>query len=148
MKTGKITAKLRDAVPVYLMVDGRITFQIHYENGVLPATFPAPRAKMTRAEKAAAKAAREAKAEEATEETAPACREIAANWKLSQSNNVAVFGFSYESKHIRICSFVHFSTARSRGRSFLSKKPISVVSMFFSNFPPSYRHSTKIFTIP
>ena len=108
MKTGKITAKLRDAVPVCLMVDGnevmryknielpdaikeiemkdfhfytptdgRITFQIHYENGVLPATFPAPRAKMTRAEKAAAKAAREAEAEEAaaepaTEETAPA----------------------------------------------------------------------------
>ena len=108
MKTGKITAKLRDAVPVCLMVDGnevmryknielpdaikeiemkdfhfyiptdgKITFQIHYENGVLPATFPALRAKMTRAEKAAAKAAREAGAEEAaaepaTEETTPA----------------------------------------------------------------------------
>ena len=100
MKTGKITAKLRDAVPVCLMVDGnevmryknielpdaikeiemkdfhfyiptdgKITFQIHYENGVLPATFPALRAKMTRAEKAAAKAAEETTAdtEEATE---------------------------------------------------------------------------------
>ncbi|HIY01302.1 MAG TPA: hypothetical protein IAA26_05595 [Candidatus Blautia faecipullorum] len=89
MKTGKITAKLRDAVPVCLMVegkevkryknielpdtikeidmkdfhfyipmDGKITFQIHYEKGALPDEFPAPRAKITRAEKAAAKAAK------------------------------------------------------------------------------------------
>ena len=81
MKTGKITAKLRDAVPVCLIVegkevkryknielpdaikeiemrdfhfyipqDGKITFQIHYEKGALPDVFPAPRAKMTRAE--------------------------------------------------------------------------------------------------
>lgn len=85
MKTGKITAKLRDAVPVCLIVegkevkryknielpdaikeiemrdfhfyipqDGKITFQIHYEKGALPDVFPAPRAKMTKAEKAAA----------------------------------------------------------------------------------------------
>ena len=71
MKTGKITAKLRDAVPVCLMVngeevkryknielpdmlkevemtdfhfnvhmDGKITFEIHYEEGVLPEVFP------------------------------------------------------------------------------------------------------------
>ena len=70
------------------------------------------------------------------------------NWKLSQSNSVAAFGFSYESKHIRICSFVHFSTARSDGRLFLSKNLISVVSIFFSNSPPSYLHRTKIFTTP
>ena len=85
MKTGKITAKLRDAVPVCLMVegqevkryknidlpdmlkevemldfhfnvpeDGKITFEISYAQGVLPEVFPEPRAKMTRAEKAAA----------------------------------------------------------------------------------------------
>lgn len=87
MKTGKITAKLRDAVPVCLMVggkevkryknielpdaikelemvdfhfnipqDGKITFEIQYADGVLPEVFPAARAKMTRAEKAAMKA--------------------------------------------------------------------------------------------
>lgn len=96
MKTGKITAKLRDAVPVCLIVegkevkryknielpdaikeiemrdfhfyipqDGRITFQIHYEKGALPDVFPAPKAKMTRAEKAAAKAAAQTKMEQA-----------------------------------------------------------------------------------
>lgn len=96
MKTGKITAKLRDAVPVCLMVDGeemkryknielpdelkelemkdfnfdvpmdeKITFQIHYEQGVLPEVFPEPRAKMTRAAKAEAKKA----AQEAAHET-------------------------------------------------------------------------------
>lgn len=90
MKTGKITAKLRDAVPVCLMVegkevkryknielpdmlkevemkdfhfnvpaDGKITFEIHYELGVLPEVFPEARGKVTRAEKAAAKAATE-----------------------------------------------------------------------------------------
>ena len=100
MKTGKITAKLRDAVPVCLIVegkevkryknielpdaikeiemrdfhfyipqDGRITFQIHYEKGALPDVFPAPRAKMTRAEKAAARAAAQTEMEQA--ETAP-----------------------------------------------------------------------------
>lgn len=104
MKTGKITAKLRDAVPVCLMVegkevkryknidlpdmlkevemldfhfnvpeDGKITFEISYAQGVLPEVFPEPRAKMTRAEKAAVKAAAKAAAEqEATEENAPA----------------------------------------------------------------------------
>lgn len=77
MKTGRITAKLRDAVPVCLMVegkevkryknielpdsikevelldfhfnvpsDGKITFEIHYASGVLPETFPEPRAKV------------------------------------------------------------------------------------------------------
>lgn len=101
MKTGKITAKLRDAVPVCIMVegnevmrhknielpdalkevemtdfhfnvhmDGKITFDIHYEQGVLPEVFPEPRGRVTRAEKAAAKAARAA-AEEATAQEQP-----------------------------------------------------------------------------
>ena len=91
MKTGKITAKLRDAVPVCLMVngeevkryknielpdmlkevemtdfhfnvhmDGKITFEIHYEEGVLPEVFPEARTRVSRAAKAAAKAAAEA----------------------------------------------------------------------------------------
>ena len=106
MKTGRITAKLRDAVPVCLMVegkevkryknielpdsikevelldfhfnvpaDGKITFEIHYASGVLPETFPEPRAKVTRAEKAAAKAQKKA-AQEETAET-PAAEETA-----------------------------------------------------------------------
>ena len=88
MKTGKITAKLRDAVPVCLMVngeevkryknielpdelkavemtdfhfnvhmDGKITFEIHYEEGILPEIFPEARTRVSRAAKAAAKAA-------------------------------------------------------------------------------------------
>lgn len=88
MKTGKITAKLRDAVPVCLMVngeevkryknielpdelkevdmtdfyfnvhmDGKITFEIHYEEGVLPKVFPEARTRVSRAARAAAKAA-------------------------------------------------------------------------------------------
>ena len=94
MKTGKITAKLRDAVPVCLMVngeevkryksiempdelkevemtdfhfnvhmDGKITFEIHYEEGVLPKVFPEARTRVSRAAKAAAKAT----AQESTE---------------------------------------------------------------------------------
>ena len=94
MKTGKITAKLRDAVPVCLMVngeevkryknielpnmlkevemtdfhfnvhmDGKITFEIHYEEGALPEVFPEARTRVSRAAKAAAKAT----AQESTE---------------------------------------------------------------------------------
>ena len=94
MKTGKITAKLRDAVPVCLMVngeevkryknielpdelkevemtdfhfnvhmDGKITFEIHYEEGALPEVFPEARTRVSRAAKGAAKAA----AQESTE---------------------------------------------------------------------------------
>ncbi len=88
MKTGKITAKLRDAVPVCLMVngeevkryknielpdtlkevemtdfhfnvhmDGKITFEIHYKEGVLPEVFLEARTRVSRSAKAAAKAA-------------------------------------------------------------------------------------------
>ena len=78
MKAGKITAKLRDAVPVCLMVngedvkryknielpdalkevemtdfhfnvhmDGKITFEIHFKESVLPEVFSEPRTRMT-----------------------------------------------------------------------------------------------------
>lgn len=88
MKAGRITAKLRDAVPVCFMVegkevkryknielpdalkeleildfrfnvptDGKITFELIFDKGVLPDVFPPARPKVTRAEKAAAKAA-------------------------------------------------------------------------------------------
>lgn len=104
MKTGKITAKLRDAVPVCLMVngeevkryknielpdelkevemtdfhfnvhmDGKITFEIHYEEGSLPEVFPEARTRVSRAAKAAAKAAAqdgEIPAEDPSEPTA------------------------------------------------------------------------------
>ena len=98
MKTGKITAKLRDAVPVCLMVegeevkryknielpdalkevemtdfhfnvhmDGKITFEIHYEQGVLPEVFPEARTRVSRTAQKAAKSEEEAAlAEEAT----------------------------------------------------------------------------------
>ena len=101
MKTGKITAKLRDAVPVCLMVngeevkryknielpdelkevemtdfhfnvhmDGKITFEIHYEEGVLPEVFPEARTRVSRAAKAAAKAAAQESTEVMAVETA------------------------------------------------------------------------------
>lgn len=91
MKTGRITAKLRDAVPVCLMVegeevrryknielpdalkeiemrdfhfnvhmDGKITFEIYYEQGALPEVFPEPRARMARGAKSASKAVADA----------------------------------------------------------------------------------------
>lgn len=91
MKTGKITAKLRDAVPVCLMVngeevmryknielpdsikelemldfhfnvplDGKITFEIHFEEGVLPEVFPEARTRVSRAAKASSPAIQQA----------------------------------------------------------------------------------------
>ena len=108
MKTGKITAKLRDAVPVCLMVngeevkryknielpdelkevemtdfhfnvhmDGKITFEIHYEEGVLPEIFPEARTRVSRAAKAAAKAAAQENAEVLTVEATKPETEIA-----------------------------------------------------------------------
>ena len=101
MKTGKITAKLRDAVPVCLMVngeevkryknielpdelkevemtdfhfnvhmDGKITFEIHYEEGALPEVFPEARTRVSRAAKATAKAAAQESTEVMAVETA------------------------------------------------------------------------------
>lgn len=104
MKTGKITAKLRDAVPVCLMVngeevkryrnielpdmlkevemtdfhfnvhmDGKITFEIHYEEGILPEVFPEARTRVSRAARAAVKAAMQQPVEdEAAEDIEPA----------------------------------------------------------------------------
>ena len=108
MKTGKITAKLRDAVPVCLMVngeevkryknielpdelkevemtdfhfnvhmDGKITFEIHYEEGVLPEVFPEARARVSRAARATAKAAMQQPAQDEATETAEAKTEAA-----------------------------------------------------------------------
>ena len=106
MKTGKITAKLRDAVPVCLMaegeevkrykniglpyalkeveitdfnfnvhMDGKITFEIYYERGVLPKVFPEARTRMARAGKAAVKS--EGKVAETEEADIPAQAETA-----------------------------------------------------------------------
>lgn len=110
MKTGKITAKLRDAVPVCLMVNGeevkryknielpdmlkevemiafhfnvhmngKITFEIHYDEGVLPEVFPEARTRVSRAARATAKVttpqlaeAAESKTEATTEESSQA----------------------------------------------------------------------------
>ena len=106
MKTGKITAKLRDAVPVCLMVngeevkryknielpdmlkevemtdfhfnvhtDGKITFEIHYKEGVLPEVLPEARTRVSRAAKAAAKVAMQQPAgDEAAETIEPAIK--------------------------------------------------------------------------
>lgn len=106
MKTGKITAKLRDAVPVCLMVegeevkryknielpdelkevemtdfhftvhmDGKITFEIHYEQGILPEVFPEARTRVSRTVQKAAKT--EHKAAPAEEATIPTQEETA-----------------------------------------------------------------------
>ena len=54
-------------------MDGKITFEIHYEEGVLPEVFPEARTRVSRAAKAAAKAAMQQPAEaEAAEATEPA----------------------------------------------------------------------------
>lgn len=91
MNAGKITAKLRDAVPVCLMVngeevmryknielpdaikklemldfdfnvplDGKITFEIHFAEGVLPEVFPEARTRVSRAAKASSPAIQQA----------------------------------------------------------------------------------------
>ena len=109
MKTGKITAKLRDAVPVCLMVNGeevkryknielpdelkevemidfhfnvhmdeKITFEIHYAEGVLPEVFPEARTRVNRAARAAAKAAaiQQPAADEAAEAIEPEVEDV------------------------------------------------------------------------
>jgi hypothetical protein len=62
--------------------DGKITFRLHFETGVLPAAFPPAREKLTRAEKAALKAGKaEEPAESDTgtaEPEAPAAEDIEA----------------------------------------------------------------------
>ena len=54
-----------------ISAEGKITFRLYFENDILPADFPPVREKMTRVEKAAAKAAKvEEGANEATTDTA------------------------------------------------------------------------------
>ena len=54
-------------------MDGKITFEIHYEEGVFPEVFPEARTRVSRAAKAAAKAAMQQPAEDAAAEaTEPA----------------------------------------------------------------------------
>jgi hypothetical protein len=119
MNAGKITAKLRDAVPVQFFeegeeriqyknidipdslktldlfdfgfnveLDGKITFRLHFEKGVLPAEFPSAREKTTRAEKVAEKAA---KVEEAapTEDMAAAAIEAATGSEAVMDTEIA-----------------------------------------------------------
>ena len=52
-------------------MDGKITFEIHYEPGVLPEVFPEARARVTRAAKAAANAAAKAVQEATPSEESP-----------------------------------------------------------------------------
>ena len=131
MKTGKITAKLRDAVPVCLMVngeevkryknielpdalkevemtdfhfnvhmDGKITFEIHYEEGALPEIFPEARTRVSRAAKAAAKAA----AQESTEVMAVEAAEPEIETALQESPRRSG-AFSFYSAAMKPCSF-------------------------------------------
>ena len=51
-------------------MDGKITFEIHYEEGVLPKVFPEARTRVSRAAKAAAKAAAQESTEVMAVETA------------------------------------------------------------------------------
>jgi hypothetical protein len=62
-----------------ISTEGKITFRLFFDNGILPAEFPPIREKMTRAEKAAAKAAKAAEATETPEE--PTQREYPFNLK-------------------------------------------------------------------
>ena len=53
-----------------IAAEGKITFRLHFDNGILPVEFPPAREKMTRAEMAAAKAAKTEEAKTATSDTA------------------------------------------------------------------------------
>ena len=128
MKTGKITAKLRDAVPVCLMVNGeevkryknielpdelkevemtdfhfnvhmggKITFEIHYEEGVLPEVFPEARTRVSRAEKAAAKAAAQESTEVMAVEAAEPKIEVAPE-ESPQTDEIPAKDFEEKSK--------------------------------------------------
>ena len=161
MKTGKITAKLRDAVQVCLMVngeevkryknielpdelkevemtdfhfnvhlDGKITFEIHYEEGVLPEVFPEARTRVSRATKAATKAA----AQEITEvmaveaikpETEAAPQESPQTYEISAENP------EEESKPEYIEAAYHVTGVR--------RKQLVVAVSEFTNIEPEYK---------
>ena len=161
MKTGKITAKLRDAVPVCLMVngeevkryknielpdelkevemtdfhfnvhmDGKITFEIHYEEGVLPEVFPEARTRVSRAAKAAVKAA----AQESTEVMAVEAVEPeieAAPQESPQTYEISAENPEEESKPEYIEAAYHVTGVR--------RKQLVVAVSEFTNIEPEYK---------
>lgn len=161
MKTGKITAKLRDAVPVCLMVngeevkryknielpdelkevemtdfhfnvhmDGKITFEIHYEEGALPEIFPEARTRVSRAAKAAAKAA----AQESTEVMAVEAVEPeieAAPQESPQTYEISAENPEEESKPEYIEAAYHVTGVR--------RKQLVVAVSEFTNIEPEYK---------
>ena len=161
MKTGKITAKLRDAVPVCLMVngeevkryknielpdelkevemtdfhfnvhmDGKITFEIHYEEGALPEIFPEARTRVSRAAKAAAKAT----AQESTEVMAVEAAEPkieAAPQESPQTYEISAENPEDESKPEYIEAAYHVTGVR--------RKQLVVAVSEFTNIEPEYK---------
>ena len=161
MKTGKITAKLRDAVPVCLMVngeevkryknielpdelkevemtdfhfnvhmDGKITFEIHYEEGSLPEVFPEARTRVSRAAKAVAKAA----AQESTEVMAVEAAEPeieAAPQESPQTYEISAENPEEESKPEYIEAAYHVTGVR--------RKQLVVAVSEFTNIEPEYK---------
>lgn len=161
MKTGKITAKLRDAVPVCLMVngeevkryknielpdelkevemtdfhfnvhmDGKITFEIHYEEGALPEIFPEARTRVSRAAKAAAKAA----AQESTEVMAVEAAEPeieAAPHEIPQTYEISAENPEEESKPEYIEAAYNVTGVR--------RKQLVVAVSEFTNIEPEYK---------
>ena len=161
MKTGKITAKLRDAVPVCLMVngeevkryknielpdelkevemtdfhfnvhmDGKITFEIHYEEGALPEIFPEARTRVSRAAKAAAKAT----AQESTEVMAVEAAEPeieAAPQESPQTYEISAENPEEESKPEYIEAAYHVTGVR--------RKQLVVAVSEFTNIEPEYK---------
>ena len=161
MKTGKITAKLRDAVPVCLMVNGeevkryknielpdelkeaemtdfhfnahmhgKITFDIHYEEGALPERFPEARPRVSRAAKAAAKAA----AQESTEVMAVEAAEPeieAAPQESPQTYEISAENPEEESKPEYIEAAYHVTGVR--------RKQLVVAVSEFTNIEPEYK---------
>lgn len=146
MKVGKITAKLRVAVPVCFMEDGKevkrypnieipdslkelemldfhfsvdaggkITFEIHFEEGVLPEVFPEPRTRMTRA--AIAKAATQP-ATEIDEPKAAATEEPPAEEPAAMELRFNVTGISRKELVIAVSEYTGAEPAYKAAPSF------------------------------
>ena len=161
MKTGKITAKLRDAVPVCLMVngeevkryknielpdelkevemtdfhfnvhmDGKITFEIHYEEGALPEIFPEARTRVSRAAKAAAKAAAQESTEVMVVEAAEPEIEAAPH-EIPQTYEISAENPEEESKPEYIEAAYHVTGVR--------RKQLVVAVSEFTNIEPEYK---------
>ena len=161
MKTGKITAKLRDAVPVCLMVngeevkryknielpdelkevemtdfhfnvhmDGKITFEIHYEEGALPEVFPEARTRVSRAAKAAAKAAAQESTEVMVVEAAEPEIEAAPH-EIPQTYEISAENPEEESKPEYIEAAYNVTGVR--------RKQLVVAVSEFTNIEPEYK---------